>query len=162
MVNVGGEELYTRSGSFSIDAFNNLVDGSGGLVQGWLAGEDGNLVPVGALQTINFNEYQSIPAQSTQTLGIIGQLSPNTEIGTTVGSLAKVIDGLGTENQISVRFTKTGANTWDMNLYDADNHAVGATVALEFDPASGNLVLPTTPPTARRPTTSARESRMTR
>ncbi len=148
VVNVGGEELYTRSGSFSIDAFDNLVDGSGGLVQGWLAADDGELVPVGALQTVNFNRYQTIPAQATQSLGIVGQLSPTTEIGTTVQSLAKVIDGLGAENQINVQFTKTGANTWDMNLYDAEDNAVGSTVALEFDPASGDIILPTTPPTA--------------
>jgi len=148
IVNVDGDELYTRSGSFSIDAFNNLVDGSGGLVQGWLADPDtSQLVPVGALRSINFNDYQSIPAQATQTLGIIGQLAPNTAVGTTVESVAKVIDGLGTENQLKVTFTKTGANTWDMNLYDATNAAVGSTVALEFDPASGNLVLPATPPT---------------
>lgn len=40
-MSLGGETLYTRSGSFSLDAGNHLVDATGALLQGWPADDTG-------------------------------------------------------------------------------------------------------------------------
>ena len=43
VVNKGGEQAYTRNGSFSLDGLGQLVTGDGGLVQGWQADPTGNV-----------------------------------------------------------------------------------------------------------------------
>jgi flagellar hook protein FlgE len=53
-LNLGGETVYTRAGSFSLDANNNLVDPSGALLQGWPADNTGAIPSTapGALTTL--------------------------------------------------------------------------------------------------------------
>ena len=104
-VNVKGEELYTRSGSFNLDSTLTLVDGSGGRVQGWMADNAGQLDSVGAVRDINLSEYQSVPAQAATSMKVRGSLSVSTNVGTVIDSLAKVVDGLGIENTVSVTIT---------------------------------------------------------
>jgi len=41
VMQLGGETLYTRAGSFSLDAQNHLVDATGALLQGWPADATG-------------------------------------------------------------------------------------------------------------------------
>jgi flagellar hook protein FlgE len=147
IVSVNGDEMFTRAGSFTTDAYGNLVDGSGGVVQGWLADANGRLDAVGALKDINFNAYQTIPAQASQTMSLRGSLTPQTPVGEVVQTVAKLVDGLGVENRVNVRFEKTAPNSWDMQLLDDANNQIGATVSMQFDPVDGSLISPTTPPT---------------
>ena len=37
MANQGGQNLYTRAGSLTLDAVGNLVTPGGGILQGWTA-----------------------------------------------------------------------------------------------------------------------------
>jgi len=155
IVNVKGEELYTRSGSFNLDSTLTLVDGSGGRVQGWMADNAGQLDSVGAVRDINLADYQSVPAQAATSMKVRGSLSVSTNVGTVIDSLAKVVDGLGIENTVTVRYEKVSDNNWTMKLFDDTNTQIGGTVALQFDPASGHLVSPTTDPSfTLTPTTS--------
>ena len=56
---------------------------------------------------------------------------------------------------MSVRYEKVSDNNWTMKLFDDTNTQIGGTVNLQFDPASGHLVAPTTVPTfTLTPTTS--------
>lgn len=147
IVDVNGDELYTRAGSFAIDSNKNLVDGTGGFVKGWLADPATNeMSAAGNALRINFSDYGNIAATATSNLTVRGALSAGTPVGGTVETLGKVIDGLGTENQMQLRFEKTSATEWTLTVRDAVGNTVGTT-ALEFSDADGSLVTPTTAPT---------------
>jgi flagellar hook protein FlgE len=52
VMQLGGETLYTRAGSFSLDAQNHLVDATGALLQGWPADATGAITTTGAPTTL--------------------------------------------------------------------------------------------------------------
>src|SRR5690606_15013026 len=52
VVNQAGQELYTRAGSFSIDALGRLVTQEGAFVMGWQGDATGNVNTNGAIGTI--------------------------------------------------------------------------------------------------------------
>jgi flagellar hook protein FlgE len=146
VVDVGGDQLYTRAGSFSLDSKMQVVDGTGGMLQGWMFAPDGTVQTTGRLTNIDLSTYAQLPATATSEVSIRGALSADTPVGGTVETLTKVIDGLGTENQVQFRFTKTSATGWNAEAFDAANNSLG-TAALTFSATDGSLTAPTTPPT---------------
>jgi flagellar hook protein FlgE len=64
-----------------------------------------------------------------------------------ISTAIQVIDSLGTPQRITVNFTKTANNAWDMKVLGPDGTTqIGSTTGLTFDPTTGELTSPTTPP----------------
>ncbi len=137
----GTNAYYSRDGSFTLDANNNLVSaGSGYKVLGWTADSSGNIdasqapspggivIPGGTLSN----------AQQT-TLAVFGDnLDAGAATGATASPDVNVYDSLGVSHEIKVTFTKTANPAeWSYDVYcpDVGKSAV-ASGTLSFD-ASG-------------------------
>lgn len=145
VVNVRGDQNYTRAGSFAMDRSQNMVDGTGGFVQGWMFDQNGNIQTATPPTNVNLSGFSTIPATATKNVTIKGGLSAELAVGQKVRTLTKVMDGLGAENQIAVEFTKTAPTAWTMEVFDANNASLG-TSSLTFDPTDGHLTGPATAP----------------
>ena len=141
VVRAGGEQLYTRAGSFGFDNVGNLSDPMGAIVQGWLADPTTGVLPVDGPPTdIRLPLGQSIEPVVTTTVAIGGNLSANTRVGAPpVQFGTEVIDSLGSSRRVNFALTKADDNTWTLQPTDEDGAGIGDPVALQFDGATGTL-----------------------
>jgi flagellar hook protein FlgE len=153
----GNENLYTRAGSLSFDALGRLVSPDGGILQGWSADANGAINTNSAVGDITMPLGQSIAPMASQNVRLGGNLNA-TPLGTYPGNelitSITVYDDQGTARNLTFGFTMTADNEWDLQVYEADGadadtdlDTLGAVIALQFDPATGELTSPTTPPT---------------
>jgi flagellar hook protein FlgE len=109
--------MYTRDGSFTLNANGELIDPASGLrVQGYMADEDGVINLNSGLQTIVVPVGGSAIAQATTTAEMTGNLSSDAQGGDSVVRMIRVYDSLGTSRDVEVTFTKTANNnewSWD-------------------------------------------------
>ena len=135
----GNEQLYTRAGSFSYDGAGNLVTPDGALLQGWMA-TDGVVNTNGPIRQLTVRFGDVMQPTGTDNGAVVGNLSSAAANGTGVQTQMTMYDALGTAHQISLSFTKTGDNTWNVVARD-ENEAVLASTAgpLAFDPVAGTL-----------------------
>ena len=159
-----GATYLTRNGSFVADASGNLVNSAGY----YLMGNDvqsGSAPPANALSTLQKVNVVSAgeTAAPTTTGSIAANLPSNaTPIAaanlpsansasstyTAVTSLV-VYDNLGGAHTINLYLANTGANSWEIDAFDASKAATGggfpyssgplATATLTFDPTNGML-----------------------
>ena len=159
-----GATYLTRNGSFVADASGNLVNSAGY----YLMGNDvqsGSAPPANALSTLQKVNVASAgeTAAPTTTGSIAANLPSNaTPIAaanlpsansasstyTAVTSLV-VYDNLGGAHTINLYLANTGANSWEIDAFDASKAATGggfpyssgplSTAALTFDPTNGML-----------------------
>ena len=152
-IDQGGERLYTRSGSFSVDALGRLVTQDGGLVQGWQA-RNGVVTTTGPVGSVVIPVGDLIPPQRTSVIDVGGNLPSDADVGTTVVAAVNVYDGQGTAVNLRFEFTKTGANAWSVvgryvdtaGVLQPTPPAAGQAItngSLTFD-AAGALTSPTT------------------
>lgn len=88
IVNLNGDQYYTRAGAFQFDGTGRLVDpGTGAIVQGKVADAQGDL-PVGsAVQDISIPFGQKSPAKASTYIKLTGNLdSSQTPLGTILKS----------------------------------------------------------------------------
>jgi flagellar hook protein FlgE len=111
MVDQGGERLYTRAGSFSVDALGRLVTQDGGLIQGWQS-QGGNVTTTGPTGSIVIPVGDLIPPVQTTTARLGGNLPADAAIGETIVAAVDVFDGQGSGINVRVEYTKTAADTW--------------------------------------------------
>lgn len=112
-VDQGGERLYTRSGSFSVDALGRLVTQEGALVQGWQA-SGGTVTTTGPTGPILIPVGDLIPPQRTANVTVGGNLPADAAMGTTVVAAVDVYDGQGAPLGLRFEFTKTAADQWEV------------------------------------------------
>jgi flagellar hook protein FlgE len=163
--------LYTRDGSFQVDATGNLITGTGEKVQGWSA-VNGVLNPNGAVGNITLPLGAVIPANATTKMNIAlnlnAQTPPNTSTDPTKPDPAsqysapiQVFDSLGAAHTLTITFTHGGLSpatppdptTWDYTITDPNAKdfttaptAPLATGSLTFDPTGNLPSANTTPP----------------
>jgi flagellar hook protein FlgE len=141
-----GQTDYTRAGDFTTNATGQLVSPDGNLVMGYPA-VNGVVSADGVLQPIVINSGATIPATATTSFSLSANLSSAAATGTTFSSTTPVYDSLGTAQQVTVNYTKTGANSWSYSV-NVPTSATGATSSqvasgtLTFD-SSGKLTSPT-------------------
>jgi flagellar hook protein FlgE len=116
----GLKNVYTRAGTFKVDANGKLVDsGTGFLVQG----SNGDIsIPLG-----------TNPPTPTTAVRLTGNLDANAADGTTVDSSFFVIDSLSGQNLVTVTFTKSasgGAGEWGYDVIDSSLPASAAPIGI--------------------------------
>jgi flagellar hook protein FlgE len=129
--NNGSENLFTRAGSFTLDANGKLVSPDGSIVQGYMADADGVVNPNAAPEDVTLPVSQLLPAVASDEMTMSGNLSADAAVGDTVVSSIVTYDVLGAESTTTATFTKTGTGAWTVHLGIAPN--AGATVAIAFD-----------------------------
>ncbi|MEV6344495.1 flagellar hook protein FlgE [Actinoplanes sp. NPDC051851] len=107
----GGEDLYTRAGSFFFDANGLLTNATGEPVQGWTADTDGNVNSAAKPGDITMPLGSTIPPQETSTITLKGNLTSDpidmtdaTKVNYTIP--VKVYDELGAPSTQIVNFQR--------------------------------------------------------
>jgi flagellar hook protein FlgE len=129
-VSQGGSQLYTRNGSFGVDANGNLVTQEGGFVQGWEADPAGNIQTNGPVGKIQIPVGDVIAPVQTTNVTLGGNLPADAAIGTEVSDAVNVYDAQGNSTTVRLEFTKGAADSWS--------------VAARYTDTAGNLQPPTT------------------
>lgn len=120
----GGQQLYTRAGSFGFDAGGRLVGPDGGILQGWTADAAGVVNTGSPIGDVTLSPTATIPAVATSQVGVDGNLPSDAAPGTSLERDIKVFDANGTARNLALTFTKT-AGGWNIAAADADG-ATGA------------------------------------
>jgi flagellar hook protein FlgE len=131
----GGSVLFTRAGSFTIDAQGYMVNAQGLFLQGWPVASDGSVTTsptsLSAIEPINISGVGGL-AEPTANVGLNANLnSDQTAYGGAyaVGDLAtatvsphfesslEVFDSLGSPRTVAFGFLKVAPNTWRVEAY---------------------------------------------
>ncbi|MGI6296154.1 MAG: flagellar hook protein FlgE [Armatimonadota bacterium] len=139
----GSKRVYSRDGSFALDAQNNLVSSSSGMkVMGWAAdlltgevntaaevnGSSGISIPIGLLSN----------ARATSRFNIAGNLNLGSPVGSTEQIQSPVYDSLGSVHNVDVVFTRansdpaTGESIWDYSITCPDASGVVKSGSITF------------------------------
>ena len=144
--NSTNQTLYTRDGSFQVNAAGTLVTATGENVQGWSA-VNGVVNPNGPVGNLTLPIGVLTPANPTTTMGLTVNLNSTTATGGTFTAPIQVFDSQGTSHTLSVTFTENAPNAWgySVTIPAADLSSGGTTTlasgTLDFD-ANGNLKTP--------------------
>lgn len=148
------QTLYTRDGSFQVNASGQLVTASGDAVQGWSA-VDGAINTNDPVGSITVPLGTNIPATPTTTMSLALNLNAGSATNATFTAPIQVYDSEGTSHTLTATFTNAGSNSWTyaVTIPATDLQAGGttsvATGTMTFD-SNGNLL---TPPASAGPQT---------
>ena len=162
------EKLYTRSGSFTEDSRGYLVNSAGFYLMGWPVDASGE-IPAAS------SDVSSLQPVEVSFLGGLTRPTSDAEMGLNLDArqdpaapgphfnrAIRVYDSLGASHDITLEFTKTGTNSWDVNLSGIEQRLAPApapttpfpTTSITFDgdgtiadallDAEGKMVLPLT------------------
>ncbi len=135
----GGSVLFTRAGSFTIDADGYMVNAQGLFLQGWPVASDGSVTTsptsLSAIEAVNISGVGGL-AEPTENVSINANLNSDQAAYTgtyAAGDMAdgtvtphfesslEVFDSLGAPRTIAFGFIKTGPNTWQVESYARPN-----------------------------------------
>jgi flagellar hook protein FlgE len=159
-----GAMYLTRNGSFVADASGNLVNSAGYYLMGSNI-QGGAAPPANALSSLQkVNVASSGETASATTTASVAANLPSTATAVAAANLPSansasstytdqtslvVYDNLGGAHTINLYLTNTGANTWEVDAFDASSAAAGggfpyssgplATGTLSFNPSNGTL-----------------------
>jgi flagellar hook protein FlgE len=134
-----GQPDYTRAGDFTTNKAGQIITPSGELLLGYPA-VGGIVNTSAALQPLQVGTGVTIPAVASTTAGMTANLDSTTVVGgTTTSAPLPVFDSLGTAHNLSVTYTKTGANTWTYAVTVPSADITGGTGATTVV-GSGSLV----------------------
>ena len=111
-VNQGGQQLFTRAGSFTPDALGRLVTQTGGFVQGWVADANGNVNTNANVDNMVIPVGDVLPPTQTDLIEMGGNLPSDAAVGTTIANSIDVYDAQGNPVTVRLEFTKTAADAW--------------------------------------------------
>ena len=148
--NASGKSVYTRAGSFHLDADNTLLTTTGEKVQGWTA-TNGKVDAGGAVGDSVLPMGSQLPPTVSTNFSFDANLDATATAGTTFTVPIQAVDSLGQTHSLTVKLTRgTTAGTWgyDITIPGADVGSTDATVsvasgpdAITFD-ANGLLTAP--------------------
>lgn len=138
----GGSVLFTRAGSFTIDADGFMVNAQGLFLQGWPVNDDGSITSsptsLSAIEPVNIAGVGGL-AEPTGAVGMNANLNSDQASYTgayTAGNLAtgtvtphfesslEVYDSLGAPRSVAFGFLKTAPNTWQVEAYSRPNTSI--------------------------------------
>lgn len=127
-VNIGGQTVYTRAGSFVSDASGRLVSADGAILQGWAA-VNGAVPTGGPVSNINVSNAALSPAVATSAAGVVGNLPDEAAVGFALNRQIPVFDATGKAAPLNVTFTRTALG-W--NAVGTDALGMVGTSAMTF------------------------------
>jgi flagellar hook protein FlgE len=122
----GGEQLYTRAGSFDFDGAGKLVTPDGSILQGWMANADGVINPNGPIGDLSVPYGQVVAPRATGGAGVTagvlaGNLPADAEAGDVFQTAITMYDDLGVAQEISYTFTNLSPNSWSLMVQHTDD-----------------------------------------
>lgn len=143
VVSQAGQELYTRAGSFSVDALGRLVTQEGAFIMGWQGDANGVVDSNGGIGRIQIPVGDLVAPVRTETVSIGGNLPADAAIGTRIANKVEVFDTQGNPLDLDFTYEKTADDAWSLvvDYTDAGGAPAQETFALTFD-GDGNLTSP--------------------
>ncbi|MCX6075421.1 MAG: flagellar hook-basal body complex protein [Campylobacterales bacterium] len=146
-VQSSGTPLYTRDGSFSFDANDNLVTGDGFHVLGTMGGNISNntltktlgevpLNSAASQEKLQFPKYLTYPAQPTTNAKFFANLGLGTDM-IPVG--AGIVDSKGNKNNLQLEFTKSATQTPPGSQWDVVATTKSSDGLTTFDTKKGSV-----------------------
>lgn len=142
VVSDGQQNYYTRAGNFTIDSDGRLTLATNGFVVQGRGSLNGALTD--QIDDIRLPFGQRSPAQATTEAAFGGNLDASAAIGEQRQSSITVINEQGGAHELSVVFTKSGANTWDFAITATDGVVGGGDTGTLTFADDGTLVGPGT------------------
>ncbi|MEA1673829.1 flagellar hook protein FlgE [Nitrospirillum sp. BR 11163] len=150
------QSYYTRDGSFSEDNSGNLVNTEGYYLEGWATDDSGNILATNrsdtaSLEKINLDNISGSPKATTKVTSSLN-LPSDATVGSSYTTDTEVYDSLGNSSTVTMTWTKTGTNTWELDASNPVSATDGSTVtgtssgtpvSLVFN-SDGSLASPTT------------------
>lgn len=138
IVNNGGENLFTKAGSFSIDAVGNLCTPSGAAVMGWQVDPDDPTKTVAntvsPLRIMSAENLYAKPEATTE-MYLSGNIdSKDTQLGTDAGIIRTIefYDSLGHSYTADLRFWRIedadATNTYRVGITDIKDGVTGKSI----------------------------------
>jgi flagellar hook protein FlgE len=119
-------EYYTRVGSFSLDADNNLVTAADGFyISGWMADPSGIINTNGPLGKVTIPFGLELSPRATSQIEYTSNLDARLGVGETVSRSIEVFDSQGDSHTVNMVFTKTGNNAWRWDALDGTGNPLG-------------------------------------
>lgn len=156
-----GGRAYSRDGEFKLDVNGNIVTNSGAKLMGVSPDPTtGTILPGGSIGTLSVPSGSGIPAVATTAIKTALNLDATAVVNNggnpaatpptlvpplaTYGTSVVAYDGQGIPIPVSLYFTKTAANTWDVWTNDLSGTVpagppVKLGTSLAFNPATGAL-----------------------
>lgn len=156
-----GNRAYTRDGQFKLDTAGNIVTNSGARLLGISPDPTtGAILPGGAIGPLSVPSGGGIPAAATTSISATINLDATAVVNNggnpaltpptlvpplaTYGTSVVAYDGQGVPLPVSLYFTKTGVNTWDVWTNDLTGTVpagppVQLGTSLAFNPATGQI-----------------------
>jgi flagellar hook protein FlgE len=110
VVQGNGQQLYTRAGSFTLDAAGNLTTQEGMLVQGWQADNTGAIDANQAIGGVQIRVGELQPPNQTELAELGGNLSAEAAIGDTFTITVTGNDSQGAVVPINLTYERTAAD----------------------------------------------------
>src|SRR5215218_2933845 len=124
----GGEQRYTRSGSFDFDGSGRLVTPDGSILYGWMADANGVVNPNAPIERLSVPYGQTVAPKETLLGGLAGNLQSELPIGESVTTATTMYDAQGRAHEVGYVFTKDADDSWTMTV-DVDGIANAVTPA---------------------------------
>ncbi len=105
MVREGGESLYTRAGSFNLDVTGQLVNPTGGVLQGWQARPDGTVDSSEKTTPITIPTGLLLQPEASENVVMSGNINSAMPAGTSITKKWPIYDAAGKRNDLDVTFT---------------------------------------------------------
>lgn len=143
----GNESLFSREGSFTIDADGNFVNAGGFYLQGWPLDANealpSNTSSISALEAVNVAGLSTL-AERTTDVTIAANLPATATAGDTETTNVTVYDSLGVPHDVELTWYYNGTSQWELRMtgmtrtadgvasatYDSDTGALPAAAAL--------------------------------
>ncbi len=113
VVRKGGEDLYSRAGSFNFDTNGRLTNPDGALVMGWTA-VDGEVNPNGPIGELKLPVDTILPPKPTANVGLSGNLPADGAAGRPLVRSIEAYDDLGNKTKVDFTFQQVDASTWSV------------------------------------------------
>lgn len=124
-----GNNYYNRDGNFDIGVDGSLLSLATGMkVMGWQAENDGTIDTADAVGELIIPYGQSL-AKSTSISELVGNLSAEATVGTTVQATVGIYDSLGIMHDVQFTFTKDAANQWSWQVASTSPDVGGITTS---------------------------------
>jgi flagellar hook protein FlgE len=139
----GGEQLFTRAGSFDFDGAGKLVTPDGSILQGWMADAAGNVNPNGPIGDLSVPYGQIVAPKASSTGVIDGNLPsdlPITVPPTPLQTGITMYDSQGVAQKVFYNLTRTAANDWTIEVRHDNGDVLQTVNGVKFD-AAGKLDL---------------------
>jgi flagellar hook protein FlgE len=136
----GGNQQYSRAGSFTFDTNGTLVSPEGFRVQGWTANA-GVVNTNASIGDITLPSGTLIPPKASANVVLAGNIQPDADPTTDILTLGQTVyDGAGIAHPLTITLTGDGAGNYTVTTVDANDpntQSSDAGGSVSFDPLTG-------------------------